>query len=76
MSEAEGFWWPDLRWQCPRGHFVSEYGIHAEDHFDPFANYYGVRTDVWYVCHGETLDGLPKLIEVKRVWLSTDAPPR
>lgn len=61
---------PDLRWQCPRGHFIAGYDIHQEDFLDP-GSYYGIGTVVEYVCKGCSKPedpymyfDLPRLVEV------------
>lgn len=41
----------DVRWQCPRGHFVAEDDIREQDIRDP-GSYYGVSTITEYTCKG------------------------
>lgn len=57
----------DVRWQCPRGHFVADASIQCEDYRDDFA-YYGIRTECQYTCRGcgETYQELPRCVEVGR----------
>ena len=63
---------PNLRWQCPQGHFVADKNIHCQDAADPDA-YYGVTTSCEYICTGCRSDDdpymyfdLPRMVEVGR----------
>lgn len=56
--------YPDLRWQCSCGRFISESAIKEEDYFDP-GSYYGVGTRTWYDCSRcGTVEREPWLSEV------------
>lgn len=42
---------PNIRWQCPRGHFVAGDDIHSEDVRDD-STYSGVSAITEYTCKG------------------------
>lgn len=58
----------DMRWQCPRGHFVAEAAIRTED-FPDAGEYYGIRTEWEYDCKAcaKTFAEAPRVAVMRRV---------
>lgn len=57
--------WFDVRWQCPRGHFIAHEAVQSEDRIDPGA-YYGVSSTTWATCKVCGRVEEPRIVEVGR----------